>query len=351
MVRKISFMLSMLKIKLFKIAPFPLYVNLVINRRCNLKCVYCFGEYYNRKEEEYSLEEIKKIIDQIYSMGTRYILIQGGEPFLQKDLGAIIEYIDKKGIIPAITTNGTLTHRIVNTPQLSRLDYICFSLDGFGEGNDKQRGVGVFDKIMASVEKIREHFPKLKIKFNSVLTKYTIDSFPEFLDFCQKKNIDIQVGYLFKEHPIAAPPEKVKKMADFIYQKKKHGAGIVASADTLKYVRDWPFEGEIWVTKEKAQRQFGKKAKECQYGHYEIVIDNNGNLYPCNALQGDPSFKPKNLKEVGIKAAFGHLQTKKCYTCNIASMIDTSQIINWNFRSIFDRIGIELKGKLQLLFD
>ncbi len=341
--RKIRFLFHMLKIKAFGMKPFPLYVNLVINRSCNLKCLYCFGEYYNRREKEYSLEEIKGIIDEIHAMGTRYILIQGGEPFLRKDLGEIIDYIDHKGIIPAVITNGTLTRRIKEIPPLKKLDNICFSLDGFQEGNDQQRGNGVFDRVIGSIEEVRRHFPKLKVRMNVVLTRFTVGAFPEFLDFCGQKKIDVQVGSLFKNHPIAAAPEEVKRMAAFLVQRKKEGMRIVASADTLRYVRDWPFKNDIWVNRERATALLGRKAKECQYGNYEAIIDSNGDVYPCNALQGDPSFHPKNLKEVGIREAFNHLRTKKCYTCNIASMIDTSEIINWNLRTILGRSIMELK--------
>jgi MoaA/NifB/PqqE/SkfB family radical SAM enzyme len=338
-------MLHMLTIRLFQKKPFPLFVNLVVNRRCNLRCVYCFGEYYNRKEVEYSLEEIRGIIDELHSMGTRYILIQGGEPLLQRDLGQIIDHADRKGIITAIVSNGTLTSRFKEIPSLRKLDNICFSLDGFREGNDRQRGEGVFDRVVASIQEVRRLFPELRVRINAVLTRDTIDSFSKFLDFCERQNVDLQVGYLFKNHPLAAPVEKIKETTALIHQRKSQGRRIVASAETLRYVRDWPFENETWVTQEKAQGVLGHKAKKCQYGNYEIILDSNGNIYPCNALQGDPSFKPKNLKEVGIKEAFRHLQTKRCYTCNIASMLDTSEIINWNVGTILDRVKMELKGE------
>jgi MoaA/NifB/PqqE/SkfB family radical SAM enzyme len=195
---------------------------------------------------------------------------------------------------------------------------------------------------MASIKEVKKNFPKLKVRVNTALTKYTIDSFPEFINFCGERDIEVQVGFLFKESPFASSVDKVKEMADFIYRKKREGAKIVASSDTLQYTRDWPFENEIWVTRERAKEVLGNKAKKCQYGSYEIIIDSNGNLYPCNALQGDMNFKPKNMKEVGFQEAFNHLQAKRCYTCNIASMIDTSQMINWNLKSIFERAKMEI---------
>lgn len=346
LLRKTLFMMEMLKIRLLNKQPFPLYVNLVINRACNLRCLYCFGEYYNKREREYTLQEIKGIVDKLYTMGTRYILLQGGEPFLRRDLGEIIDYSTGKGIITAIVTNGTLPHRIKAVPELRKLDYICFSLDGFKEDNDPQRGSGVFDKVLLSMEEVWRCHPGLKIRVNCVLTKYTIDSFPAFLAFCETRGVDVQVGYLFKHNPIAAPVEKIKAMSDFIYGEKRRGARVIASRSTWRYVRDWPFEDEIWVTRERALAALGKQAKQCQYGRYEIVIDSDGNVYPCNALQGDPAFQPKNVREVEVEEAVRHLQTKPCYTCNIPAMLDTSQIINWDLPTIIERIRMELRARV-----
>jgi MoaA/NifB/PqqE/SkfB family radical SAM enzyme len=342
MLKKVLFALEMLKIKALKIDPYPLYVNLVVNSRCNLNCIYCFGHYHDRNEDEYSLEEIKNIIDTLKKAGTRYILIQGGEPFIRNDLNEIIGYIDEKGIIPALVTNGIFVNRVKKTPNLKKMDNICISLDGLREGNDRQRGKGVFDKVMEFIQEVRKYHPKLKIRTNAVITKYTVDTFKEYLEFCWNRNIEVQVSLLFKDSPLAASPEKLRSINEYIYRLKKQGAKIVASSSVLKYVMDWPFD-TIWVTREEAIEKLGKKAKECQYGHYEIIVDSDGSLYPCNALQG--IFQPKNLKTDGFDQAFQHLQTKPCYTCNIASMLDTSEIINWNLGTIIERVMLEIKSK------
>jgi len=341
MFKKMKFMLTLLSIKMFNRKPFPIYVNLVINSRCNLDCKYCFGNYHNRMDREYTFEEITDIVDRLYKMGTRYILLQGGEPFIRKDFAQIISYIHKKGIIVAIVTNGTFVEKIKELKELKLLDNICFSLDGMAEGNDKQRGEGVFDKVMQSVDVVKQYYPKLKIRTNAVITKNTIDTFKEYLDFCWNKGIEVQVSLMFKDSPLAADPEKVREINQYIYNAKKNGAKIVASSEVLKYVMDWPYD-TIWVSKEKSDEVLKEKAKQCQYGNYEYIVDNDGAIYPCNAMQG--TFTPKNLRDTDLKECFDNCQSKPCYTCNIASMIDTSEIINWNFKVIFERVGLELKS-------
>lgn len=338
--RKVLFAVSMLKIKLLRLKPFPLYVNLAVNSKCNLDCVYCFGGYPHRKEQEYTLDEIKALINDLHKLGTRYILIQGGEPFIRKDLDELIDFIDKKGIIPAVVTNGTLVKRIKGLKNLSKLDNICFSLDGMKQGNDAQRGKGVFDKVIRSIEEVRKCCPSLKIRTNAVITSNTVDSFKEYLDFCWARGIEVQASLMFKGSPLAADREKLDDLNNFIYEAKKRGAKVVASTSVLKYVRDWPFD-KIWVDKADAVAKLGIKAIECQYGKYELIVDSNGNIYPCNAMQG--IFHPLNFKEVGLEKALQHLQTKPCYTCNIASLLDTSEVINWKMKTIIERVLLELR--------
>jgi len=76
----------------------PLYVGFFITQKCNLNCIYCFPDSPNRKNEtEFSTEEIFRIVDELYAMGTRYITILGGEPLIRKDFGL-------KFKVPAPTT-------------------------------------------------------------------------------------------------------------------------------------------------------------------------------------------------------------------------------------------------------
>jgi MoaA/NifB/PqqE/SkfB family radical SAM enzyme len=333
--RKVLFTLSLLSIKILRRKPFPVYVNLVINSRCNLNCVYCFGNYHNRTDKEYSFEQIKNIVDELKKLGTRYILLQGGEPLLRADLGKIIRYINAKGIITAIVTNGTFPEKISQIPELKLLDYICFSLDGTKQDNDDQRGEGVFDKVMKSIGEVKKYYPKLKTRLNSIVTKNTAGTFEEFLKFAWANKLETQVNNMFKESPLAPDKNQFKKVIDFVYSAKKLRFPVVSSAHTIKYLRDWGFDN-MWVTK----KDFPSGIK-CQYGYYQYIIDANGDVYPCNALQG--IFKPKNIFSDGLKKALDWCAAKPCYTCANSGMMDTSEIINLNFKVIFERVALELK--------
>jgi len=93
--------------------PAPILVNLQITRRCNLRCIHCDireapERYSNIIKNEFSTEEIKEIVDSLKSMGTSYISISRGEPFIRKDIYEVIQYIKEKGLGLHISSNGTL---------------------------------------------------------------------------------------------------------------------------------------------------------------------------------------------------------------------------------------------------
>ena len=83
-----------------------------LTRNCNLDCVHCraragAGPYDN----ELTLEECVRIIDDIAAFATPTIILTGGEPLLRKDIFDIIEHATAKGLRTVIAVNGTLVDR------------------------------------------------------------------------------------------------------------------------------------------------------------------------------------------------------------------------------------------------
>ena len=340
----------MLAIKAFKKPRYPFYVNLVINSRCNLKCAYCFGSYSHRKTPDWELEDLKKLIDDLYRRGTRYILIQGGEPLLHKDLGEIFRYIDSRGIVTALVTNGQFPERIRNISEIALLDNICFSLDGAREGNDRIRGKGTFDKVLKSIRVVKE-VHKTPIRINSTITKYTVHDVDFMAEFMKKNNIEWGINFLFKgderlgDEDLAPEDEAIIQYQQKFINYIKKGYPIFSTTKILRYTLDWPVPyTRKFLGRKEALQLLGKKAIECQYGNYEIVIDEDGRLYPCQGMQG--MFDGKNLKEVGFDAAFEHLKNKPCYTCYLVSMINTSAMINWDLNVIGETVKGTLRSRL-----
>ncbi|MCL2403853.1 MAG: radical SAM protein, partial [Coriobacteriia bacterium] len=80
-----------------------------ITRSCNLNCVHCrAASRYGTYEGELSLDEIKKVIDNIVTISNPIIILTGGEPLLRDDIWDIIDYCHEKGAMPVVGTNATM---------------------------------------------------------------------------------------------------------------------------------------------------------------------------------------------------------------------------------------------------
>lgn len=340
----------MLGIKALRKDPYPFYVNLVINSQCNLRCAYCFGRYSNRKGRGWALNDLEALIDELYRRGTRYILIQGGEPLLYPHLGKTFEYIHKKGIVTAIVTNGCFPERLKEIPQLGLLDNICFSLDGNRKGNDIVRGKGSFDKVMESIRAVKGLYDT-PVRVNSTITKYVVGDVDFMAEFVKDNLIEWGICYLFKgdekigEEDLAPDDEEVIKYQLKVLDYKKRGYPIFTASRILRYVLDWPLGyRQKYMGIEESSQRLGKRAIECQYGRYEIVIDEDGKVYPCQGMQG--IFDAKDLRQTGFEEAFRHLKTKPCYTCYLPSLINTSAMINWDLDVIFETVWETFRNRL-----
>lgn len=131
---------------------------------CNIACTHCFISCSpkNHSHEMLSLAEVERRLDEARELGVREYYFTGGEPFMNRDMLAILDATLKQG--PAtVLTNGMLLRPEV-CRRLRELfdasDYsldIRVSLDGFDrESHDAIRGPGVWDRVMIGLKNLAD---------------------------------------------------------------------------------------------------------------------------------------------------------------------------------------------------
>ena len=91
--------------------------NLMITKRCNLQCTYCFAnEFVNKKNTDISLENFEKALDFIATDGSGRVGLIGGEPLIHDKFKDIMEKLiyDNRFERIVIYTNGLLIDKYIN---------------------------------------------------------------------------------------------------------------------------------------------------------------------------------------------------------------------------------------------
>jgi len=149
------------------------YLRLAVTDRCNLRCHYCMPEEgidYVPRKDLLSYEEMLRLVTVLSRMGITKLRITGGEPFLRKDMMKFLEAISAIPTLKEIhiTTNGTLTERII--PDLKRLGIKSINLSLDSLDPDRFREItrrDELDKVMATFHSLLAH--GIKTKINAVI--------------------------------------------------------------------------------------------------------------------------------------------------------------------------------------
>lgn len=305
----------------------PLTVSLTITNRCNYKCIYCYGAYYDRVDKDVPLKSWLDLIDELAGMGTKMIHLGGGEPLLRNDIDQIIAKVKDHDMICRINTNGALIPEKID--KLRRVDSICVSLDGNEAANDRNRGEGTFKEIIAGIKCSKAN--GISTHVSATVTTNSIEAADEVLALATEIGFTVEFGLPYeqtttnKDIPaVKIYDETMRSFLRKILKYKAEGYPIFYSDSTYEYALNWPvsydkkllFEGEV-------PADF--KIIECYMGRYMCFVDGDGLVYPCGQLIGQ--FPALNFMEVGFKKAWENLEkNKKCKTCYCPCFTEFNQL-------------------------
>jgi len=90
---------------------FPYSCQWEVTCRCNLRCVMCYTDCFNRPvaiRQELRTAEILRIMDELAEAGTLELCLTGGEPLARPDFFKLYEHAISCGFLVTVFSNGTL---------------------------------------------------------------------------------------------------------------------------------------------------------------------------------------------------------------------------------------------------
>ena len=225
----------------------PLQTVLFITNRCNLQCKHC-SVYNNVSPQDMTYAEVIENLKYSYSLGSRFVDFEGGEPTLWrlegKTVNDLIDDAKKIGFFSCtITTNAQRDF------SSSHADSIWVSMDGVGKYHDAVRGEGAF----ARLEKNIAASGHKALSVNMVVNTLNYECVAEAIEYAKNnpaiKSISINMHTPFPgtEH-LALPQDIREKVVDTVIAYKKKGYPIMNSVSGLKLMKHNNFKKECWVT-------------------------------------------------------------------------------------------------------
>ncbi len=288
----------------------PKWIAWETTRRCNLKCVHCrsSSELEAAGHPDFTLDEAKKIIDQIVFYANPVLVLSGGEPLLRKDIFDIAQYGTDKGLRMCIATNGTLvTDEICKKMKETSIRMVSLSIDGAtAETHDNFRNqAGAFEGTMRAIKLFKKH--DIPFLVNSSFTVRNRAEIPEIYRLV--KGLGATAWYMFMIVPTGRgediieeliPQDVYDEILDWHYEmEKQEDELLVRPTCAPHYYR---------ITRQKARKEKGAVkhrtlnfstggSKGCLAGQLICLIDVDGEVLPC-------SYFPKsagNIKQTNFK--------------------------------------------------
>lgn len=161
--RALNSLLTIISFKLKLLKPWgqPLVVDMEPTNFCNLKCQHCQVTHWQKPKNCLTMDHFKSWAKP-FKTASRIKLQGMGEPFLNKELPAIIKQLEKDHVYIEVVSNGTvMTHEIHEVMTQTRNFNITISFDAADKETFESIRIGSdFDEIKANLTKIIQAKPR-----------------------------------------------------------------------------------------------------------------------------------------------------------------------------------------------
>jgi MoaA/NifB/PqqE/SkfB family radical SAM enzyme len=219
----------------------PSWVTIQLLEQCNLRCRMCYewgetGSYHQNSDQAMlDLPTVLRIVNECLPTRPMFEFF-GGEPMLYPHLWEVIAAIRQGGSELAFPTNGTLLEENADRLVECGPNRLWVSIDGPKSINDRQRGTGVFKRVMRGLDalnaaKIRKGSRYPEVGITCVVTPSNCDYVEALFLQCLDLNL---ISCVSIELQSFATREQVKQYGDQL----KADFGIAATPCAQAYVRD-----------------------------------------------------------------------------------------------------------------
>ena len=278
-----------------KVMRTPRHVDLEITSRCNLRCRYCY--YFDNPAVQYHdlpTDEWLQFFDELGRCAVMDVTLQGGEPFIHKDLTTLIEGIVRNRMRFSILSNGALIDNEIAEflSGTGRCDYVQVSIDGSSsKTHDACRGEGSFASAVQGIRILQRN--KVPVAVRVTIHRHNVYDLENiarllleglglvgfstncagYLGSCSQNLGDVML----------TTQERQVAMETLLTLSEEHDGRISATAGPLS-------EAHTWRRMEEARLQGapafpnGGRLTACGCSSNKIAVRADGVIVPCSML-------------------------------------------------------------------
>ena len=249
-----------------------------VTYRCSEHCIHCYNAGASRNEMEISLrgertelsiDDYKRVIDELYDLGTYKICLSGGDPFSKPRIWDIIDYIFNKNIAIDIYTNGqsiiNQTERLANYyPRLVGIS-VYSTISEIHDGITKVKGS--LERTLSVIERLSNWGIHMVIK--CVIMKPNVKSYHTVKDLAKK---------------YGAMPQFEVNLCNGVDGDISIVKNLRLSKEVLEIVLRDKFLGKMYIGMDATDNCILPKplrANPCKAGVYGFCLSPEGELTPC----------------------------------------------------------------------
>lgn len=284
----------------------PLITHLVITRRCNLSCGYCFE--YDKVSKPVPLDLLKQRIDHLAALRSVFVTLTGGESLLHPDAIELVRYVREKGMTPFLNTNGyLLTKQIIEGLNEAGLYGMQLSIDNAKPNDVSKKSL----KPLMPKLRLLARYAKFHVRINTVLGSSPPEEALEVARTVVAFGFDSNCSLVRDETgALIAPDPKTRDAYDEIRLLGSRLPSFLDDDYTRKLLNNGTME---W---------------KCRAGARTFLVCENGLVHLCQPRMGNPGTPLLDYTVEDIRRAFN--APKSCAsTCPIAYAHHASKLDGW----------------------
>lgn len=284
----------------------PLITHLVVTRRCNLSCGYCFE--YDKVSPPVPLATLRARIDDLARLRSVFVTLTGGESLLHPDLAALVAHVRARGMVPLLNTNGfLLTEGLIERLNQAGLYAMQLSIDNARPNQVSKKSL---KSLLPRLRLLAAH-ARFRVRINTVLGSSPPEEALEVARTVVALGFDNNCSLVREASGAIAPVDDRTRAA--YDQIRDLGARLPPLLDD-DYTQELLDRGRIdW---------------KCRAGARTFLVCEDGLVHLCQPRAGNPGIPLAEYGVADIRRAFAAV--KPCAaTCPIAFAHHASKLDRW----------------------